>query len=181
MGFGTGLNAILTLCEIQRFIDSSGLQLSVEYHTIEKYPLSSAEYEKIDYAKPLSDIYGNNLAIGDLFDMMHRCEWNKSIEITPYFSLTKIEGDLITIANETLADDMYDVVYFDAFSPASQPELWSEEVFRALCQTMCHGAVLTTYSSKGSVKQNMRAAGFKLQRLPGPGHKRHILRGQKSR
>ena len=180
MGFGTGLNAILTLCEIQRFIDSSGSQLSVEYHTIEKYPLSSAEYEKIGYAKPLSEIYGNNPEIGELFDTIHRCEWNKRIEVTPFFSLTKIEGDLITIANEALEDDNYDIVYFDAFSPTSQPELWSEEIFRALYQAMRHGAVLTTYSSKGSVKQGMRGAGFKLQRLPGPGHKRHILRGVRS-
>ena len=176
MGFGTGLNAILTLCEIRKLING-GSQLSVEYHTIEKYPLSSAEYEKIDYAKPLSDIYGNNLEIGDLFDTIHRCEWNKRIEITPYFSLTKIEGDLITIANETLEDNIYDIVYFDAFSPVSQPELWSEDIFRRLYRTMRQSAILTTYSSKGLVKQGMRSAGFQVQRLPGPGHKRHILRG----
>jgi tRNA U34 5-methylaminomethyl-2-thiouridine-forming methyltransferase MnmC len=77
------------------------------------------------------------------------------------------------------AEDIYDLVYFDAFAPEKQPELWSNQVFEMLYKSMRHGGILTTYCAKGSVKRSMMAAGFKVKRLPGPPGKRHIIRAVK--
>ena len=76
-------------------------------------------------------------------------------------------------------DEKFDVIYFDAFSPEKQPEMWSEELFKKLYLCASYDAVMTTYCAKGAVRRAMKAAGFTVERLPGPPGKREIMRARK--
>ncbi len=158
LGFGTGLNALLTLQEAEK------QKIQVEYHASELYPLSSEVIEKLNYPSLLPEV-------GGFFSELHSVREDSLAEITPYFSLCKISGDFLEI-NLT---QQYDLVYFDAFSFDAQPELWSEAVFAKIRKAMKTSAILVTYSSKGIVKQNLRKTGFEVERLSGY-KKRHILR-----
>ena len=111
----------------------------------------------------------------DMFIPLHQAAWNEKQAITPNFSLTKIHGDLA----DTWFDTIFDIVYYDAFAPDSQPELWTEEIFRRIYLAMSAGGMLLTYSAKGDVKRALRAAGFEVHRLEGAPGKRHMLRAIK--
>ena len=117
----------------------------------------------------------------DIFNQMHTCEWNKKNNLNKHFSLQKFHNNIDDIAMHPFSKmtNHFDLVYMDAFDPAKQPELWTVEVFTTLFQIMKDRASLVTYSSKGDVKRAMRAAGFMVERLPGPIGKRHMLRGRK--
>lgn len=157
VGFGSGLNALLTAMEAER------LGVKVDYHTVELYPVSEKTVAKLDYPNQ------------SLFRQIHAAKWGESVEINNRFAIKKMELSLLDYKFDTT----FDVVYFDAFAPDTQPELWSEEVFAKLYSAMSRGGVLATYSSKGTVKQNLRNAGFEVTRLPGPVGKRHIVRAIK--
>ncbi len=157
VGFGSGLNALLTLRR------SESLARRVNYRAIELYPLDMATVEALEYSK---DQY---------FNLLHSCEWGVDIDITPNFTLRKECVDLLSYN----FDGVFDLIYFDAFAPDSQPELWSETVFRSIFNAMRSGGVLVTYSSKGLVKRALRSVGFEVLRLAGPVGKRHILRAVK--
>ena len=162
MGFGTGLNALLTLQEAER------LKQSVSYCSVELFPIPEEEACAANYPEMLA--FGR-----EFFQQMHRAAWGNPVALTGNFSLTKINGDLLTIKLPTGLD----LVYFDAFDPGAQPLLWSSEVFQKLFNSMNDGGVLVTYSSKGVVKEALRAAGFFVQRLAGPPGKRHMVRAIK--
>jgi tRNA U34 5-methylaminomethyl-2-thiouridine-forming methyltransferase MnmC len=157
-GFGSGLNALLTL----HAAENTGR--SVEYTAIELYPLGPEIVREMDYA---SD---------PLFVKMHDTPWNGKYDITEWFSLTKIDGDLA----DTQFTTIFDIVYYDAFAPDSQPELWTEEIFRRIYDALAPGGILVTYSAKGDVKRALRAAGFTVSRLEGAPGKRHMLRAVKT-
>lgn len=163
LGFGTGLNAILTL------IESKKLGSDVIYHAIEKYPLNEPEITNLRFSNFL------NKEELELFNQMHSVGWDKEYSITEKFKIKKIESDFSSYNME----ENYDLIYFDAFSPESQPELWSEEAFGKIFHSLNKDGILTTYSSKGIVKQNLRNAGFNVKRLKGPVGKRHVLRANK--
>ena len=163
LGFGTGLNAILTL------IESKKLGLDISYHTIEKYPLNEHLISSLNFSNFL------NKDELELFKQLHSVEWGKECLIKNGFKIKKIESDFSNFSME----ENYDLVYFDAFSPESQPELWSEKEFNKIFHSLNKNGVLTTYSSKGIVKQNLRNAGFNVKRLKGPVGKRHVLRAIK--
>lgn len=163
VGFGTGLNTILT------YIESEKRKLNIEYTGIELYPIDSRMIKQLNYEELLSE---NQKKI---FDQIHRCEWNKKIEITNNFTFQKINSDF----NSYHFTEKYDLIYFDAFAPDKQPEMWDFENFTKIYNTLNSGGILTTYSSKGIVKKNLREAGFKVTRLNGPTGKRHILRAEK--
>ena len=163
MGFGTGLNALLTY----QYAKKRGLEII--YHSIEKYPLSSKEISSLNYSHLLNDEEG-------IYDLLHAAEWGKEVEISSNFHLKKIEVDLEDVNFE----EAFDVVYFDAFAPEKQPHLWSLEVFSKLYQSMKAGAVLTTYCVKGEVRRRLQELGFQIEKLPGPeGGKREVLRAVK--
>lgn len=162
VGFGTGLNALLTL----DFALSNGL--NVDYCAIEKYPLAEDEYTRLNY----TDKYPH---LKDAFMLMHQSEWDCTTQVTENFRLTKIHGDLVKCA----IGEGFDLVYQDAFAPDKQPELWSEELFQKLYQSMNGNGILVTYSAKGQVRRNMQSAGFTVERLPGPPGKREMLRAIK--
>lgn len=162
MGFGTGLNALLSL----KFAMENNL--TIDYCGIEAYPIKEEDAVNLNYPAILDMEM-------EIFLAMHRSN-KELVKIADNFSLQKIISKLQDV---DLADDKYDLVYFDAFSPEAQPELWTEEVFAKIFNSMKIGGVLTTYSCKGIVKRALRSVGFKIKRLPGPPGKREFLRAEK--
>jgi tRNA U34 5-methylaminomethyl-2-thiouridine-forming methyltransferase MnmC len=158
MGFGTGLNALLTALEAEN------QKIKVFYTGLEKFPLSSQIISQLNY----SEI---NRAI---FQAIHQAGWEKSERINPYFYLKKIETDF----RDFNFPDKYDVVYYDAFAPNKQPEVWSQEIFDGIFSAMNPDGILTTYCAKGNIRRMMRQAGFIVERIPGPPGKREMLRGK---
>jgi len=164
VGFGTGLNALLTLNYVNNF------SCKVLYHSIEKYPLTADEYSLLNYPKLIADGQFQNA-----FLSMHTGLWNEELVIAPNFTLKKISGDL----NEFKTEQFFDLVYFDAFAPTIQPDLWTEEIFVKMYNLLCTQGILVTYSAKGQVRRNLQQAGFKVERLPGPPGKREMIRATK--
>jgi len=162
-GFGTGLNALLTLLEAAR----SGLE--VGYHTLEKYPVTLEEADRLNYP----DLLGEGS--GEMLSALHRAPWDTVVEINPSFILEKIRGDFTEIEHFPRAD----LVYYDAFAPDIQPGLWTEELFFRIAGAMEEGGILVTYSAKGSVRRALQAAGLRVEKLPGPPGKREVLRAVK--
>lgn len=157
VGFGTGLNALLTLEVAQQ----EGVQ--VHYTSVELYPLDWQQAQTLDYLNPT------------LFKHLHELPWNKSIAVNDYFTLHKVMGNILTVDIPEV-----DVVYFDAFAPEKQPELWSPELFRRIYEALSPGGVLTTYCAKGVVRRMLQEVGFSVERLDGPpGGKREVLRATK--
>ena len=163
-GFGTGLNAYLSLLKAQE------QKNKILFHTFEKYPLSIEEICRLNYQHLL-----NPTDRPELFDMLHACPWEEDIAITPYFTLHKHLADFNTVDFVP----QFDIVFFDAFNPDVQPHLWTEAVMAKFYQALKPGGILVTYCVKGIVKQALRNTGFTLKRLPGPPGKREMLRATK--
>jgi len=163
IGFGTGLNAYLSLLFAQEN------NLHIRYQGIEKYPVLEKEYALLNYASNDEQFYS-------YFLKLHQIAWENEVRINDYFSLKKEQVDFREMQ---LPKDFFDVVYFDAFGPDVQPNLWSEEVFRIIYQAMTSGGVLTTYSVKGSVRRTMKTVGFRVEKIAGPLGKREISRAIK--
>lgn len=177
VGLGTGLNALLTLEDADR------CQRPVSYTALELYPLSWDEVHPLGYSD------------NPLFEQLHLVPWQQPVQLTPYFSLRKLQGDAYCLLSEASEPDtsspenssflipnssLFDVVYFDAFAPEKQPEMWTPELFQAIYRHMAPGGILTTYCAKGVVRRLLQATGFHVERLPGPpGGKREILRATK--
>lgn len=163
-GFGTGLNAYLSLLYAEK------QKIRLQYHSLEKYPLTFEEIQQLNYK---TQIPAKN---PDLFDWLHASPWETENLISPFFRLHKYQKDFREISFES----RFDIVFFDAFNPDIQPYLWTEEVFRNFHKALKPGGILVTYCVKGSVKQALRNLGFMLKKLPGPPGKREILRAQKA-
>jgi tRNA U34 5-methylaminomethyl-2-thiouridine-forming methyltransferase MnmC len=164
MGFGTGLNPFLTLIEAEK------LQLKLSYQTIELYPLQQEEITRLNYCQQLGRI-----DLAPQFQQLHTCNWNEWLQLTNNFSFLKINQSLTGYTHNALAD----IIFFDAFAPSVQPELWAKEIFEKLFSILSSGGVLVTYCSKGDVRRAMQAAGFTVTRIPGPPGKREMLRAEK--
>lgn len=162
IGFGTGLNALLTLETAEEE------QRPVHYTGIELYPLAWEEVDALKYSDH------------PLFRTLHTVPWEEDVAVTPYFTLKKVQADFRKW--ETFNFPLpFDVIYFDAFAPEKQPEMWDEQLFRSIYASMNTGGVLTTYCAKGMIRRMLQAMGFKVERLPGPpGGKREILRATKN-
>jgi len=165
IGFGTGLNALLSLQYTEDFASKK-----IYYHTIERYPLSKDITDKLNYGE----------AIGTMgktwFHEIHSADWEYPVKITDHFILHKIKGDS---NNCSLPSDI-DLIFFDAFAPDKQPEMWEPAIFEKLYKNASPEALIVTYCAKGEVRRRMQNAGFKMERLPGPPGKRHMLRGKKA-
>lgn len=157
MGFGTGLNALLSW----KAAEESGKP--VLYTGIEAYPVGPQQSELLNYGEFLQKI--------DL-SVLHTCPWGERLTLSPCFSFKKVKGFLQDYTDE----GGYDVVYFDAFSPDTQPELWTPLIFSKIAQMMTENGYLVTYSSKGSVRRALAEAGFTVEKHPGPGRKREVIR-----
>ena len=173
IGFGTGLNAWLTLEEAERS------RRNIHYTGLELYPL--------EWQQPAIE----------LFKQLHTSPWEKDVQLTPHFTLRKVETDVnkwvenrertmsnindsVTNAESPALNLSFNLIYFDAFAPEKQPEMWSQELFNRLYVLLDRDGILTTYCAKGVVRRMLQTAGFTVERLPGPpGGKREILRARK--
>jgi len=160
IGFGTGLNALLTMS----FARQSKQQ--IHYHAVEKYPLIRAEYTQLNFEGLIEGVPSGFL------NLMHDAPWEKAVTLSERFTIFKENADFRAMN----PPGTFDLVYFDAFSPDKQPELWSREVFSSIERTTRTGAVLVTYSSKGAVRRTLISCGFNIQKVPGPPGKREMIR-----
>lgn len=164
-GFGTGLNALLTA------INAEKNNRPTTYYTIEKYPLANKIIKTLAYG----DIISNEAT--NIYEKIHLCEWETTVQISPCFYIHKINADLIEFSFNTTP--VFDIIYFDAFGPDKQPEMWTPEIFQKIYTNCSPGAIFVTYSAKGEIRRQLANIGFEIERLPGPPGKKHILRGIK--
>lgn len=164
VGFGTGLNALLTWQE------ASATAIAVSYTAFEAFPVEEQILSQLNHA----EVLGTPTA-PVAFSALHCCPWGERQTLASGFSLLKVAARFETFR----LSEGYDLVYFDAFSPAVQPELWTAEIFASLFAGMHPGALLVTYCAKGEVRRNLKAAGFVVERLPGPPGKREMTRARK--
>jgi tRNA U34 5-methylaminomethyl-2-thiouridine-forming methyltransferase MnmC len=157
VGFGTGLNALLTC------IESNKNQMPTKYTTIEKYPLKKDIIRQLNYPGYLD-------GSGNFFHKIHEAPWNQEVNITQNFSIQKINKDLVNYD----IDDKFHLIYFDAFAPDVQPELWRSSVFKKMADALYPDGILVTYAARSSVFRALEKAGFKTQHIPGPPGKREI-------
>jgi len=163
MGFGTGLNAYLTL------LHSLKLPVIIQYTALEAFPLDMETVQKLNYAEELENASHENNFLN-----LHASSWEQPVSLSNSFQLLKQNVSLL----DFYAENKFDLIYFDAFAPDVQPELWTEEIFDKLYKMMNPGGILVTYCCKGIVKRNMKAAGFDIEKLPGPPGKREVLRAR---
>jgi tRNA U34 5-methylaminomethyl-2-thiouridine-forming methyltransferase MnmC len=165
-GFGTGLNALLTALKAAR----TGMK--VWYYALEKYPVSPGMVKQLNYPLLLRE---TEPGAEGMFSAIHEAGWEIMTEIHPDFHIKKMQGDLCGF----IPDVIYDLVYFDAFAPDKQPEMWTGEIMHRLVSAIKPGGILTTYCVKGSVKRILTECGLTIEKLPGPPGKREILRGRR--
>lgn len=166
IGFGTGLNAFLTLLEAEKN------SRKTDFTSLELHPVSITDAEKLNYAELIAP------ARKEVFIELHRAGWEKRNRVTTDFSLLKMQLDF-SDPSSFHPENRFDVVFFDAFAPEKQPEMWTPAIFDKIHSVSSEDAVLTTYCAKGSVRRMLQAAGFFVERLPGPPGKREMLRAVK--
>ena len=160
IGFGTGLNAVVTAMATTN-------ERKAHYISLELYPVEAQLIEKLNYGEMVDN---------DLLMALHNAQWNAPQVISPTFTLEKLQCDFTQCS---LPHDI-DVVYFDAFAPEKQPEMWDESLFKRIYDAMSNGGILTTYCAKGEIRRRLQRVGFIVERLAGPpGGKREILRATK--
>ena len=162
VGFGTGLNALLTYQKAEQ------RSTQVNYHTMELYPIKRDTYIQLNFASLIG------LDKKELLQI-HNCSWEKEHEISPYFSLIKNHTSL----EEYDTNVKFDIIYFDAFSPEKQAELWNKRIFQKMHRLLKNNGFLVTYCAKGIVKRTMKSVGFEVIVLDGPPGKRQMTRGNK--
>jgi len=163
IGFGTGLNAFLTLIEAEK------LNQSITYVGVEAYPVALDEIEQLNYVELISKDHAQ------IFEKMHSIPWEEQHHMTFNFQLEKQQK----FFQDIKAEDTFDIIYFDAFGARVQPDLWTENIFMIMFKALKKNGVLVTYSAKGSVRRAMQTVGFTVERLPGPPGKREMLRARK--
>jgi tRNA U34 5-methylaminomethyl-2-thiouridine-forming methyltransferase MnmC len=162
IGFGTGLNTLLSLQESQQ------KKLKIDYETIEAYPVTEEELQHINFSQQL----GIPL---ETFHTLHLAKWEEKVLINPHFTLKKRKQFIDSIRDK----NKFDLIYFDAFGPRVQPELWTESIFIIMFNALKKGGVLVTYAANGNARRAMLSAGFLVEKLQGPPGKREMLRATK--
>ncbi len=164
MGFGTGLNTLIT------YLEAKARGLVIDYVGIEAFPVASEELKQLNYIVELG-----HPELQPVFDQMHAVSWENRHELAPFFNLKKQKLDFSAVDSSNL----FNLIYYDAFGPRVQPELWTAPLFHKMYDALQSGGVLVTYSAKGSVRRAMQEVGFRVERLPGPPGKREMLRAIK--
>lgn len=164
MGFGSGLNAALTREEADR------RKVPVLYTAIELFPINARVVEAMKMPEQHPDER-------DRWLELHHHVWEQEIQVSPYFSLHKIHAAFPDIPSSD--PGKYHLIYYDAFAPAAQPELWSVDAMTTCYQLLLPGGRWLSYCAKGQVRRNLREAGFEVEALPGPPGKREITRAEK--
>jgi tRNA U34 5-methylaminomethyl-2-thiouridine-forming methyltransferase MnmC len=163
VGFGTGLNIWLTYKALL------GTDVKAHCTSLETYPLPEGTYKNLNFAK------GENHELQDAFMSMHNAPWNEPAKIGDAFILEKVHSTF----QDFVSDKKFNLVYYDAFGPPVQPEMWELSIFEKMAQLMDQGGVLVTYCAKGQVRRNLEASSFQVERLKGPPGKREMLRATK--
>lgn len=164
IGFGTGLNALVTLTA------ASKLNVSVDYVGIEAFPVPKELLNELNFTTLLTT---SDQSV--FFDRIHNVSWEQKHEITSLFHLTKYQMYFQNID----FTDAFDIIYFDAFGFDVQPELWTETIFKKMYKALSINGLLVTYACRTIIKNNMLAAGFTIEKLPGAPGKREMLRANK--
>lgn len=164
IGLGTGLNALLTL------IESEQAGIAIHYTAIEAFPLEKNLTEQLNYIELL-----DAKQFKEAFGCIHSSDWNKTTRLTNKFDLLK----LYTTVENAVLEPKFHLVYFDAFGPRVQPEMWTEEVFSKIHSAMVANSCLVTYCAKGEVKRTLKRVGFIVESIPGPPGKREMVRAWK--
>ena len=165
IGFGTGLNAFITLLEARK------MQQTIDYVGVEAYPISAEEVLEMNYVAELEATHESLI-----FDKMHESNWEEKMVLTDAFTLTKRKQFFQEIEDE----NKFDLIYFDAFGYRVQPELWSTDIFRRMYNALKPNGILVTYAARGVVKRSMIEVGFTVEKLAGPPGKREMFRARKS-
>lgn len=162
MGFGTGLNAFLTCLKAKR------TEVKIGYDALETFPLEEDLWKKLNYPKLLGE--------RKLFDRLHQAPWGRKVSIKKCFDLTKINDSIEAFQP---LNKRYKLVYFDAFAPSKQEEVWQEAVFKKIFGAMQEDGILITYAASGKFRRSLKACGFLMEPLGGPEGKREITRAIK--
>ena len=165
IGFGTGLNAFLTLLEVNKS------ETRIDYTSLEAFPLEMSLVKQLNYTSELK-LEGHFVA---LYNRLHEVEWESVQHVSNEFKLKKLKIKL----DRFEASEKFDVIYFDAFSPQVQPEMWTVNVFEKMYNCLNNNSVLVTYCAKGIVKRALKEVGFKIESIPGPPGKREMTRAHK--
>lgn len=160
-GFGTGLNAYLSC------LKSNELQLRLHYHAIEAFPITQEQASLLNYS--------GGLNAKELFMRLHSSEWNKEELISEGFYLTKHHS----LFEEFETRLRFDLIYYDAFSPGEQPELWTRELLERVTALLNPGGLLVTYCARGQMKRDLRSLGLNVKALPGATGKREMTLAEK--
>ena len=170
LGFGTGLNGLVTIDEFLK-TDKNHV---IHYSTIEKYPVNECEVTELSY-----DSFFDEPNIKEYYRKLHECEWNKTTEVFPNFFFTKYHCDFYDLKDLEL--HKINLVYYDCFGARVQPDLWEKPLFEMVADKMEMGGLLTTYSSKGSVRRILEELNFKVEKKNGPPGKREMINAIKLR
>jgi tRNA U34 5-methylaminomethyl-2-thiouridine-forming methyltransferase MnmC len=163
VGFGTGLNTFLTLKE--------GANKMIHYTALEAFPLQKEIVSQLNYTQELKlDLEGI-----ELFEKCHQVKWEGYQEITSTFKLNKVKVELA----DYKTTEKFNIIYFDAFGPNVQPEMWEKAIFENMYEMLSENGILVTYCAKGSVKRTLKEVGFEVEPLPGPPGKREMTRSRK--
>lgn len=161
MGFGTGLNALLS------FLWSKENNVRIDYQTVEAYPIDATVFNNLNY----TDILGER----QVFESFHNLDWNQSHIITELFNFKKH----LSLIEDLSLDKCFDVVFYDAFAPSSQPHLWELPILNKMYQILNDGGILVSYCAQGAFKRNLKSCGFTIESIPGPPGKREMTRAIK--
>ncbi|MBK8966285.1 MAG: tRNA (5-methylaminomethyl-2-thiouridine)(34)-methyltransferase MnmD [Lewinellaceae bacterium] len=164
VGFGTGLNAFMTWLEAER------RNLHVQYAGIEAYPITAGDAETLNFTAQL-DVPNRQTD----FMRLHQCAWERNIKLSEHFSLHKKKIRLEAFRTTR----RFDLIYFDAFAPQAQPELWTERILGLMYKVLKPEGALVTYCAQGAFKRTLKKVGFEVEGLEGPPGKREMTRGLK--
>lgn len=153
IGFGTGLNALLTALSDKK----------ISYTSLEAFPLDKEVFDSLNYEPK------------NLLQQLHSAVWDEWVQVNPNFTLKKIH----TTLQEVSLTDKYDLIYFDAFAPSKQPEMWELPILKKVCDTLTPGGIFVTYCAKGQLKRDLKSLGMEVETLPGPPGKKEMVRGTK--
>ena len=190
IGFGTGLNALLTC------IESEKLKVKINYTALEAFPLEDKLLNELNYVELISaanneippfdvsastqyaqgDVWDGGHEIKNIFQQLHTCDWENEISVSEYFTLHKIKNTL----QEVQLENSFDLIYFDAFGPRVQPEMWTKDLFSKIYSATKQNGCIVTYCAKGEVKRTLKKVGYTVETLPGPPRKREMVRGLKN-
>ena len=164
-GFGTGLNAYMTLLEAER------RELDIHYVSLEAFPVTTAQARQLNYPACLEVDRKHS----QFFLELHECDWEQEHRLTPHFVFRKHLG----LFQDYIPAEKFDIIYYDAFAPGAQPELWEAAVLQKAYDALDEGGIIVTYCAKGAVKRTLKSLGFAIEALPGPPGKREMTRGRK--